>query len=751
MKSKLLFCCLLLQCMCTLAQSPSVQNDIALWKQLKQQPVTDNNFKQVCDLLQRIGKTQLDTSYAILAEYTPIVKATGNRWQTHVLLMGWAKAKESFSFFDEAETLYQQAKLNADTGRLYREVMVAMLLMYAEWDKRDSVSKYAQSTEKICKEAGDAENLSFVYTFSTLPLLLANKLDSAKILFEKAVAAAENVPDKNALFTARYNYANYYCRNNPQEQVMIYTGLLELSKDSSLNHYPHRLYDRTAFTFRNAKLSATYQLLQVCQLLTDYEGADKYARQYYDLAIAPNPGSVQAPVFNAEFAIVCAHQGKWAAARQHLDNSRKLFNKPESEIVYPSYFVAAGLVAEHENRNADALGYFHTALVKGSTMGLHIIPTDLYYAHSLVQNGRLQEAEAVFKKLPDYIASNQYSAPQLYYYLYYAELLKAKGDQQGYINALTRFYNIKDSLNSFNRYRAVQEIQAKLDVKEKEQQIQVLHQQQVQREKSIRQERIWYASLGVLGILVILFLALYLRNRQIRNKQQQVLQQNRLEQLEKQQHIERMQSAMQAEENERNKIAGQLHDEVNALLAVATLNISSLLEKKEYNEQTARMLYKTQEAITAVNTTVRNISHRLTPMMIERYGFRAAVEDIADAINQSGKINTETVIIGFEDTSRYNTAFLIDLYRIIQELLQNIIKHADATHATLELIEHEQHISLMVEDDGTGFDAQALSQGMGLQNIRSKIQYLNGVFEIKNKNDKGTLVVIELPVTNTNN
>src|SRR6202012_4886237 len=123
---------------------------------------------------------------------------------------------------------------------------------------------------------GDKESLSLLYSIRTMHYYVTGKTDSMKIYFDKAIQLAQDLPDKNALFTAKYNYANLYWRNNPQQQVFLFTELLQLSKDPSLNHYPQRLYERTAFTFRNAGPSVNYQLMQLHLLLADYDAAGRY-------------------------------------------------------------------------------------------------------------------------------------------------------------------------------------------------------------------------------------------------------------------------------------------------------------------------------------------------------------------------------------------------------------------------------------------------------------------------------------------
>jgi len=207
-----------------------------------------------------------------------------------------------------------------------------------------------------------------------------------------------------------------------------------------------------------------------------------------------------------------------------------------------------------------------------------------------------------------------------------------------------------------------------------------------------------------------------------------------------------MQGAIDAEENERHKIADQLHDEAGSLLALASLNISSALEKGSQDAQSQGKIEKAHEILTTVSSTVRDLSHRLTPLVIEKYGFRKAIEDMSQAINLAQKIKLETVIIGFEENHRYPVSLLNSLYRISQELLHNVIKHARATTARLELVEHEAQIILMVEDNGIGIQDYTATKGKGLTGIESKIAYLEGEMEITKIKDGGALIVIEINV-----
>ncbi|MDP4151537.1 MAG: ATP-binding protein [Bacteroidota bacterium] len=723
------------------------------WTRLKGLPVTEGRFHEVCDLLQGIGRTNINLSYRILAEYAPIVRATGNREWLHVLLMGWAKAKESLDYFAEADSLYRAARENAiaATGnpRLYNESLVGTVLLYAEWGRQDSLEKYAAMGETAAQRTKDRENLSFIYTFRAV----SHPGDTAGMgrLLRQAIDLAATLPDKNALFTARYNYAVIYWQQNPQKQVVELGTLLELIRDRSLDHKP-KLYERTAFTFRNPGPSIYYQLMQVNLLLRDYDNAWKFAELFYDATVRPNPKGVQAPYFNAEMAIVKAYQGDFAETRKYIGQSLALFAVPEEKIPYPSYFLAKGMLAEHEGRLDETVRDYEIAWRKGATEGLHMVPSGIFYAHGLILARRLAEAERVLGQLRQDLPVRTYSAFGYYYYKDYAELLKAKGDLAGYAKALELFYSINDSLTNLNHYRAIEEIGARVRLRDKERQIADLNQESLVRQRNARRERTYFIIFLSLSLLVLLLLiayayTLYQRRRQSEQlaRQKERLRENQILEMEKQHRIDVMQGAMNAGETERRKIADRLHDEVGSLLSLATLNISSTLEKGREDKQSDEKLEKAQSILSSVSTTIRDISHQLTPLIIEKYGLRKAVEELADTVNLSGKLRLRALIVGFDGKPGYPASFLHELYRILQELVHNILKHAEAGQATLELVEHPEQVSVMVEDDGVGISENVDAKGKGLGAIRSKIAYFQGQIEITRKKDRGTLIVIELP------
>jgi two-component system, NarL family, sensor kinase len=142
---------------------------------------------------------------------------------------------------------------------------------------------------------------------------------------------------------------------------------------------------------------------------------------------------------------------------------------------------------------------------------------------------------------------------------------------------------------------------------------------------------------------------------------------------------------------------------------------------------------------------LRNISHNLMPATLSKLGLVAALQNHFEKIRNLADLQINLVVHGF--TERIVEEKEMILYRIILELVNNVVKHADATVLTVQLIKYPGEIMLTVEDNGSGFSENALyKSGIGLSNIRSRIAYLEGNIRIDTNEDAGTTVIVDVPV-----
>lgn len=206
---------------------------------------------------------------------------------------------------------------------------------------------------------------------------------------------------------------------------------------------------------------------------------------------------------------------------------------------------------------------------------------------------------------------------------------------------------------------------------------------------------------------------------------------------------------MEVQEAERSQVANQLHDVAGSLLSAAKLNLSSLREKGIVNVEAANHAQKAEDAVGLVSDMVRNLSHALSPVMLEKVGFKTSIEKIIAIVNASGKINIQLIVIGFEKYVPVLNSHYTALYSITYELLNNIVKHSGAKNVLVQVTEHEDCFSLLAEDDGIGFDTKQLPnrESLGLAGIQSKIDYFNGLIAFDTNKPQGLIVTIEIPVT----
>jgi signal transduction histidine kinase len=202
------------------------------------------------------------------------------------------------------------------------------------------------------------------------------------------------------------------------------------------------------------------------------------------------------------------------------------------------------------------------------------------------------------------------------------------------------------------------------------------------------------------------------------------------------------------QENERRQIADQLHDIAGSLLSAARLNLSSVRENNFIaNESAQKKLETAENAVSDISNMLRNMSHAISPVMLDKVGFRQAVEKVVGIFNNSGKINVELEMLGFEIENPTMYEKYSVLYGILYELLNNIVKHAKATNGLIQIIEHDDSVALIVEDNGVGLNVADIADTAthGLAAIQSKIHYLQGTMMMDKAEPQGLIITIEIP------
>jgi PAS domain S-box-containing protein len=201
------------------------------------------------------------------------------------------------------------------------------------------------------------------------------------------------------------------------------------------------------------------------------------------------------------------------------------------------------------------------------------------------------------------------------------------------------------------------------------------------------------------------------------------------------------QATISTQEKERTEISKELHDNVNQVLTTTKLYLDLAMANPELKDE---LIAKSSKNIISAITEIRKLSQSLMIPSLEDLGLLDSIEDLVESINATKKIHA-VFIHEKIDESVLNENQKLTLFRITQEALNNIIRHADATRTTIELSNNKNRVQLIIKDNGKGFDSFSTKKGAGLNNIRNRVYLLSGQLTINTRPGKGCTLVVELP------
>lgn len=369
-----------------------------------------------------------------------------------------------------------------------------------------------------------------------------------------------------------------------------------------------------------------------------------------------------------------------------------------------------------------------------------------YYLVNMAASYRIKKN---YKKSVEYLleAFNQKTERAEYGYKQASaeELYETYKEAQDYKNAF-KFqelaYRYSDSMKEQERNIAKNDIESKYRAKEKELENKVL-------KSDVKVSKLVTYATGTVSAALVVIGFLIVKNARRKEKishQETLIEQQKLEKTLKEHELQIIDTMLEGQERERQRIANDLHDNLGSMLATLKLNFENLRMRKKNTDPTDDVLYeRTDELIDEAYHKVRRLAHGKNAGVMSGDGLIPAVKKLAEKISVPGKIEMQFIPYGF--TTRLDNTLEINIFRTIQELCTNIIKHSQATEASIQLTHHEDSINIIIEDNGVGFNTATLSNdGMGLGAIQKKIEQLNGTFEVDSTPGKGTTIIIDIPV-----
>jgi signal transduction histidine kinase len=297
-------------------------------------------------------------------------------------------------------------------------------------------------------------------------------------------------------------------------------------------------------------------------------------------------------------------------------------------------------------------------------------------------------------------------------------------------------HRIKDSLREKEFRRMITEISMEFDFNSKK--------KTLMRKEEYKRLRV--AAVSLLVIFSLLYGVYYYKLRQknlgLQLTQTKLIQHQNIEKIKSESQVRILNATIDGKESERKQIAETLHDSVSALLSSANLHLQATQSK--FNGKTPEEIDKTKNIIMEASQVIRNLSHTLVSSVLLKFGLEYAIKDMACKYSNSQieiQMNLGTI-------RRYHQNFEIKTYNIIQEFLNNILKHSKAEKAIINLEEVNGELVLKISDDGIGFDKVKIKnkEGLGLNQIEARIQMMKGAFDVCSSVNNGTFIRVRLPI-----
>jgi signal transduction histidine kinase len=606
--------------------------------------------------------------------------------------------------------------------------------------------------------------------------VMAGVLDSAEMYYLKGLSIAQKNEDSTSMARANNNLANLYIKKsefgNAERHLEKARLIFEAQKDSSLLANVQTLKGNIQL-YQNNLQGALKEYLEGLKILRKELNPHVYAN------LESNTGMVYNEI------------KKFAKAIPHLKDAAQTY----LEIGSSARHAYVNLGESYRHSNLDSAEYYYKEALKLSQdyQVDELIYRDLTNLALVLENkGQTSEAKSMYLRALEIANKEENSFSEKSQLLanlsnihanegnigrskeYAQEALKLSLKENNFELILASYQALSNSheqnreyqkaleyTNLANQYEdsilnkatleAIADAEVKYETVKKDKELAIAERDNVkaknekikaekekQRAKLASQKKeFWLYIIGALGLLIVLGSILVLeinKRRAERDKNKAILK-------EKDRGIS---AVIDAQEEERKRISKDLHDGIGQQLSGLKLAWNSISTELAKAQPTlTNKLLEASKVLDESAEDLRNISHQMMPRSLQEFGLIPAVEDMLDKAFKFSDIESDFFHHGLRD--RYDSRTEICIYRILQELVNNISKHSQAKLVNVQLMELNGHLVLMVEDNGVGIKASE-SKGHGMNNIKTRLSMVNGEYHFDSGNSKGTTATIRIPI-----
>ncbi|CAD0224429.1 sensor histidine kinase [Chryseobacterium sp. JV274] len=302
-----------------------------------------------------------------------------------------------------------------------------------------------------------------------------------------------------------------------------------------------------------------------------------------------------------------------------------------------------------------------------------------------------------------------------------------------------KYSKLNDSLNTENVKLEINKLESKFNTAEKERKIANLNAEKNQKDLEVSKKNSYLWGMGLVLLLALSLLGflfiIFRKNKKI-NKQ-------KIEDIKQKEELSLTKAILDGEERERERIARDLHDGLGGMLAGVKINFSTWSSTHLHPEKDQEF-YKILGQLDNSVSELRHVARNLMPESLLNFGLETAIHDLCEFYSRK---NLEIDFQAIDISKKLPLNIQLNIYRIVQELLANAIKHAEASSILLQCSQSGENFMITIEDNGKGFDKniENTTKSMGLRNLKNRVNYLKGTMEI-HSDDQGTTINIELNI-----
>lgn len=427
--------------------------------------------------------------------------------------------------------------------------------------------------------------------------------------------------------------------------------------------------------------------------------------------------------------------GEYVKAKEYRDTARSYLHANIDFSRKQTYYLFSGVTFQNLNLNDSAVYFYQKAfeLAKQNNSRWNMIEPLLQMGNIKAKQKDVIMAEKYLKQAIEYAEQDSARTYLKDGLKYLSDLYASTGRHKEALESYKKFIEIKDTLLNEERRNYILDLEEKYDTEKKDIQL------QLQKAEIIRARN---QNIALVAGAITLIILLLLSYRSYRQKQK--IQQHRINELETEQKLLATEAVLQGEEQERTRLAKDLHDGLGGMLSGIKYSLNTMKGNLIMTPDNAQAFERSIDMLDNSIKEMRRVAHNMMPEVLLRYGLDAALKDYTTEINNSGITHLVYQSMG-EENKQLSQTSLLALYRVVQELMNNAMKHAAASEVLVQLFWENEKLVVNVEDNGKGFDAALLEQsaGMGWKNIRSRVELLKGTIDIHSEPGKGTSVNIE--------